>query len=129
MSASASATSRRRRRIFMRPASCRRPRSSLEVTSVMQPSNEALERRSDGAAPAFGHFKDVRQEFKLPAQTDFVAIENISFDLTPGALVSLLGPSGCGKTTFLKLVGGLIRAGSGVIQISGEAVSEPHDAF
>ena len=95
----------------------------------MQPSNETLERRSDGAAPAFGHFKDVRQEFKLPAQTDFVAIENISFDLKPGALVSLLGPSGCGKTTFLKIVGGLIRASSGVIQINGEDVSEPHADF
>jgi len=81
------------------------------------------------ATKPFGHFKDVRQEFKLPAQTDFVAIENISFDLKPGALVSLLGPSGCGKTTFLKIVGGLIRASSGVIQINGEDVSEPHADF
>ena len=95
----------------------------------MQRSSEASERRGDGAAPTFGHFKDVRQEFKLQAQADFVAIENISFDLKPGALVSLLGPSGCGKTTFLKIVGGLIRASSGVIQINGEEVVEPHADF
>ncbi|MGN6573073.1 MAG: ABC transporter ATP-binding protein [Pseudolabrys sp.] len=95
----------------------------------MQRSSETAERRGDGAAPAFGHFKDVRQEFKLPTQADFVAIENISFDLKPGSLVSLLGPSGCGKTTFLKIVGGLIRASSGVIQINGENVEEPHADF
>jgi NitT/TauT family transport system ATP-binding protein len=58
-----------------------------------------------------------------------VAIENISFDLKAGSLVSLLGPSGCGKTTFLKIVGGLIRASSGVIQINGEDVEEPHADF
>lgn len=82
------------------------------------------------AAPgAFGHFKDVRQEFRLPDQNDFVAIENISFDLKAGSLVSLLGPSGCGKTTFLKIVGGLIGASSGTIQINGEEVSEPHADF
>ena len=41
----------------------------------------------------------------------------------------MLGPSGCGKTTFLKIVGGLIRASSGTIQINGEEVSEPHADF
>jgi NitT/TauT family transport system ATP-binding protein len=43
--------------------------------------------------------------------------------------VSLLGPSGCGKTTFLKIVGGLIRASSGVIEINGEQVDEPQADF
>jgi NitT/TauT family transport system ATP-binding protein len=96
----------------------------------MQQSNGAGERTPVDAAPrAFGHFKDVRQEFRLPDRTDFVAIENISFDLKAGSLVSLLGPSGCGKTTFLKIVGGLIGASNGTIQINGEDVSEPHADF
>jgi NitT/TauT family transport system ATP-binding protein len=43
--------------------------------------------------------------------------------------VTLLGPSGCGKTTFLKIVGGLIPASSGVIQINGQDVVEPHPDF
>jgi NitT/TauT family transport system ATP-binding protein len=43
--------------------------------------------------------------------------------------VTLLGPSGCGKTTFLKIVGGLIGASSGTVQISGRDVTEPHEDF
>ena len=43
-----------------------------------------------------------------PARPPLVAIEDITFDLEAGSLVTLLGPSGCGKTTFLKIVGGLI---------------------
>jgi NitT/TauT family transport system ATP-binding protein len=83
----------------------------------------------EAASGAFGHFKDVHQEFRLPGQKGFVAIDNISFDLRAGSLVSLLGPSGCGKTTFLKIAGGLISASSGTIQINGENVSEPQADF
>jgi NitT/TauT family transport system ATP-binding protein len=43
--------------------------------------------------------------------------------------VTLLGPSGCGKTTFLKIVGGLIAASSGTIQINGRDVHEPQPDF
>lgn len=56
-------------------------------------------------------------------------IENITFDLKAGHLVTLLGPSGCGKTTFLKIVGGLILASGGTIQINGHDVAEPHLDF
>jgi len=80
------------------------------------------------AAIPFGHFKDVRQSFTRGSNT-LVAIENISFDLKQGSLVTLLGPSGCGKTTFLKIVGGLISATSGTVQISGRDVTEPHPDF
>lgn len=90
---------------------------------------QSAERRAVDTTHAFGHFKDVRQEFLLATQKNFVAIENISFDLNAGSLVSLLGPSGCGKTTFLRIVGGLIRASSGVIEINGEEVDEPHADF
>ena len=77
----------------------------------------------------FGHFKDVHQSFKRVGQPPLVAIENIGFDLKERRLVTLLGPSGCGKTTFLKIVGGLISASSGTVQINGEDVTEPHANF
>ena len=83
-----------------------------------------------GSAPgAFGHFKNVHQAFPRARQTPLVAIDNITFDLKRGDLVTLLGPSGCGKTTFLKIVAGLIPATSGTIQIAGSDVSEPHPDF
>jgi NitT/TauT family transport system ATP-binding protein len=77
----------------------------------------------------FGHFKDVHQSFAQSGRAPLVAIENITFDLQAGHLVTLLGPSGCGKTTFLKIVGGLISASSGIIQINGRDVKEPQPDF
>jgi NitT/TauT family transport system ATP-binding protein len=74
----------------------------------------------------FGRFANVHQSFKRERQAPLVAIEDITFDLTAESLITLLGPSGCGKTTFLKIVGGLIPATSGTIQISGLDVIEPH---
>ncbi len=43
--------------------------------------------------------------------------------------MTLLGPSGCGKTTFLRIVGGLIAASSGTVQINGRDVHEPQPDF
>ena len=81
------------------------------------------------ALEPFGRFRNVRQCFQRAGQDELVAIDEISFDLKQGTLVSLLGPSGCGKTTFLRIVGGLIRASSGSVQINGLDVTEPHDDF
>jgi NitT/TauT family transport system ATP-binding protein len=86
--------------------------------------------RTTAAPVPFGHFKDVHQSFlRSGGGKPLVAIENVTFDLTAGSLVTLLGPSGCGKTTFLKIVGGLIAATSGTVQINGQDVVEPHDDF
>jgi NitT/TauT family transport system ATP-binding protein len=81
------------------------------------------------APDVLGHFKNVRQSFRRPDQSELIAIDDISFDLKAGTLVSLLGPSGCGKTTFLRIAGGLIRATSGTVRISGADVTEPHADF
>jgi NitT/TauT family transport system ATP-binding protein len=85
--------------------------------------------RSTSVPGAFGHFRDVRREFPRTGQDPLVAIAAVSFDLMPRTLVTLLGPSGCGKTTFLRIVGGLIRATGGVVQINGIDVSEPQPDF
>src|SRR5690348_6792533 len=82
-----------------------------------------------GGGDVLGRFQHVRQTFHLPGQDELVAIDDISFDLVRGNLVSLLGPSGCGKTTFLKIVAGLVRASRGGVQINGEEVIEPQADF
>jgi NitT/TauT family transport system ATP-binding protein len=97
----------------------------------MQPARSDMTGRAQlrAVSTAFGHFRDVRQEFPRPNQEPLVAIATVSFDLNAGKLVTLLGPSGCGKTTFLKIAGGLTRATSGVVQINGIDVTEPQPDF
>ena len=51
------------------------------------------------------------------------AVDEVSFSLPQGALVTLLGPSGCGKTTTLRLVAGLELPSEGRITIEGRDVT------
>ncbi|WP_447044483.1 ABC transporter ATP-binding protein [Vreelandella sp. H-I2] len=51
------------------------------------------------------------------------AVDDISFDVTPGQFVILLGPSGCGKSTTLRMVAGLEEASSGHIHIGERDVT------
>ncbi len=54
---------------------------------------------------------------------DVTAVDEVSFTVTPGELVTLLGPSGCGKTTTLRMVAGLEPVTSGHIVIGGTDVT------
>jgi osmoprotectant transport system ATP-binding protein len=51
------------------------------------------------------------------------AVEDLSFEVTEGELVTLVGPSGCGKTTTMKMVNRLIEPSSGRILLGGEDIS------
>jgi iron(III) transport system ATP-binding protein len=54
---------------------------------------------------------------------EVAAVDNVTFAVDAGSLLTLLGPSGCGKTTILRLVAGLEHASSGRILIGGEDVT------
>ena len=56
-------------------------------------------------------------------QKDTPALDDVSFDVRPGELLSILGPSGCGKTTLLKILIGLIPATSGSICLDGNDIT------
>lgn len=51
------------------------------------------------------------------------AVDQVSFAIQKGELVTFLGPSGCGKTTSLRLIAGLELPTEGQILISGQDVS------
>ena len=55
---------------------------------------------------------------------DSVAVDNVSFRIEKGELVTLLGPSGSGKTTTLNAISGLLRPTSGKIFFSGLDVTK-----
>jgi NitT/TauT family transport system ATP-binding protein len=48
------------------------------------------------------------------------ALDDITLDLRPGELVSLIGPSGCGKSTILRLIADLVGPTAGTITVAGK---------
>ena len=53
-----------------------------------------------------------------------VAVNDVSFSIPQGTLVTLLGPSGCGKTSTLRLIAGLEHVSQGRIFIAGQDVTQ-----
>ncbi|QKW07269.1 betaine/proline/choline family ABC transporter ATP-binding protein [Streptomyces sp. NA04227] len=53
-----------------------------------------------------------------------VAVDDLSFEVADGELVTLVGPSGCGKTTTMKMVNRLIEPSAGRILLDGEDIAE-----
>ena len=54
---------------------------------------------------------------------DVTAVDDVSFTVASGELVTLLGPSGCGKTTTLRMVAGLEAVSGGRVSIGGRDVT------
>ncbi|MFI6878702.1 ABC transporter ATP-binding protein [Streptomyces sp. NPDC050400] len=52
------------------------------------------------------------------------AVDDLSFEVNEGELVTLVGPSGCGKTTTMKMVNRLIEPTEGRIFLDGDDISE-----
>jgi iron(III) transport system ATP-binding protein len=64
------------------------------------------------------NFVEIRNLVKVFAG-GIKAVDNISFSVKMGKILSLLGPSGCGKTTTLRCIAGLERPDKGEITIDG----------
>ena len=55
------------------------------------------------------------------------ALQDVSFELSPGELVLLVGPSGAGKSTLLNLIAGFDRPDRGRIVVDGRCVASMRD--
>lgn len=53
-------------------------------------------------------------------------LNNISFPVYKGELLSIIGPSGCGKTTLLRILIGLESMDNGNITLEGNDISKTH---
>ena len=60
-----------------------------------------------------------------PAGMRVVALQDISFDISPGEFCVVVGPSGCGKTTLLNIIAGFDTLTSGEIIMDGNVLTEP----
>lgn len=52
-----------------------------------------------------------------------VILDNLSFRINKGNIISIIGPSGCGKTTLLMTLIGLYKADSGNIYLENEDIT------
>jgi len=67
------------------------------------------------------HYDQVTKMFGTGGKT-VTAVEDVTFEVDKGNLVTLLGPSGCGKTTLLRLTNRLIPLTRGTITVNGEDI-------
>ena len=78
----------------------------MSVTTNGQPATPLL--RVDGLTRQFG---------------GLTAVQNLSFAMREGELVSLIGPNGAGKTTAFNLISGFLEPTSGTVTYQGRSLA------
>ncbi|NQZ13037.1 MAG: ATP-binding cassette domain-containing protein, partial [Algicola sp.] len=60
---------------------------------------------------------------------EFVAVNNLSFDVKPGDVVGFLGPNGAGKSTTMKMITGFLQATSGTVKVCDYDIEDDPQAI
>lgn len=78
----------------------------------------AEHRRAVLEAPAVLQVRNLSKSFN-----GLKAVNDISFDLHQGEVISIIGPNGSGKSTTINLISGFIKPDSGLIDLDSESVA------
>ncbi len=68
--------------------------------------------------------KSISARFRHQVKGEVAAVHEVSLDVAPGELLTLLGPSGCGKTTTLRMIAGFQEPSAGEIWIDERNVTD-----
>ncbi|MGK0275441.1 MAG: taurine transport system ATP-binding protein [Ilumatobacter sp.] len=63
--------------------------------------------------------------YDIPGGDSVEALQDVSFELEAGRLLTLLGPSGCGKTTLLNILAGFLAPTAGDVSLDDELITKP----
>jgi len=72
--------------------------------------------------PAVISVRDVTKDY-VEGANRLQVLHGVDLDVEPGEVVLLMGPSGSGKTTLLSIMGCILRATSGSVQIAGREIT------
>ena len=92
--------------LLSRSSACREPAAAPPPAAVLP--------KAGVRGPPAVEVRHLVRKFK-----EFVAVDDITFDVKPGEIYGLLGPNGAGKTTTFRMLCGLLPATAGTLTIAG----------
>ena len=57
------------------------------------------------------------------------ALDDVSFEVSPGTITGIIGPDGAGKTTLMRILAGIMEADSGTMEILGRDPRKDREAI
>ena len=100
---------------------CRVSMLRLDEIFHTVPSVDDSRAEKDLTLPEKLHLSVRDLSYRYP-DTDHDVLRNISFEIQPGELISVMGPTGCGKTTLANLIERLWESEEGHIFLNGEEI-------
>ena len=79
-------------------------------------------------SPPSIHLAGVRRTFAAADGAPLIALDGLDLEVAPREIVAIIGPNGSGKSTLLRIVGGLLAADAGSVEIDGRPVVGPDRA-